>query len=121
MQRRCRRRKWCANNPVALADGPVVRRNETDIRFLTPEEVTTMLETHGLEVACMRGSRPRFGWALWRMLLTGRVGEDFAFTFTPSTKIGFTGYARKVSSARRSSAAPPPSRASSSAIPVRMQ
>jgi hypothetical protein len=29
------------------------------------------------------------------MLLTGRVGDDFAFTFTPSTTIGFTGVARR--------------------------
>jgi site-specific recombinase XerD len=40
-----RRRKWCSNNAVALADGPVVRRNETDIRFLTPEEVNALRRT----------------------------------------------------------------------------
>ena len=37
----------------------------------------------GLEITLLRGSRPRFRWPLWRMLLTGKVGDDFAFTFTP--------------------------------------
>jgi len=32
---------------------------------------------------------------MWRMLATGSVGDDFAFTFTRSTKIGYTGFARK--------------------------
>jgi hypothetical protein len=27
------------------------------------------------------------------MLFTGKVGDDFAFTFTKSTAIGYTGYA----------------------------
>ena len=34
----------------------------------------------------LHGSRPRFRWPLWRMLLTGKVGDDFAFTFTQSTR-----------------------------------
>ena len=50
------------------------------------------------------GSRPRFRWPLWRMLLTGKVGDDFAFTFTPSTKLGYTGIARKQPVPRPSSA-----------------
>ncbi|HWK28936.1 MAG TPA: site-specific integrase [Solirubrobacter sp.] len=37
-----RRKKWCVTNPVTLADGPVVRNNETDIRFLTPNEVDAL-------------------------------------------------------------------------------
>jgi hypothetical protein len=44
----------------------------------------------------VHGSRPRFGWPLWRMLITGRVGDDFRFRFTRSTKLGYTGYARKL-------------------------
>ena len=63
--------------------------------FVTPEELETMLASHGLELVELRGSRPRFRWPLWRMLLTGKVGDDFAFTFTRSTKLGFTGIARK--------------------------
>jgi hypothetical protein len=29
------------------------------------------------------------------MVFTGRVGDDFAFTFTRSTKLGYTGVARR--------------------------
>ena len=64
--------------------------------FITPAELTAMLNARGLEVACLVGSRPRFRWPLWRMLVTGRVGDDFAFTFTPSTKLGYTGIAKKL-------------------------
>jgi hypothetical protein len=34
------------------------------------------------------------------MLVTGRVGDDFAFTFTRSTNFGYTGYARKLARER---------------------
>jgi len=63
--------------------------------FLKPQEVVEMCRLHELEPIEIRGSRPRFRWPLWRMLATGKVGDDFAFTFTRSTKLGYTGYARK--------------------------
>jgi len=75
--------------------------------FLTPDEVTAMCTAAGMELSVLRGSRPRFRWPLWRMLVTGNVGDDFAFTFTPSTKLGYTGYARKQSSYRDSGSQPP--------------
>ncbi len=68
--------------------------------FRTPAELTAMCDRAGLEVDLLRGSRPRFGRALWRMLATGRVGDDFAFTFTPSLAIGYTGYARRLAASR---------------------
>lgn len=61
--------------------------------FRTPAEVTAMCNQAGLDVTLMRGSRPRFRWPLWRMLLTGNVGEDFEFTFSSSLAIGYTGIA----------------------------
>jgi 2-polyprenyl-6-hydroxyphenyl methylase/3-demethylubiquinone-9 3-methyltransferase len=61
--------------------------------FVTPQELAAMCHLHGLQIAELRGSRPSFGWPLWRMLATGRVGPDFAFTFTRSLRIGYTGYA----------------------------
>ncbi|HSD91174.1 MAG TPA: bifunctional 2-polyprenyl-6-hydroxyphenol methylase/3-demethylubiquinol 3-O-methyltransferase UbiG [Kofleriaceae bacterium] len=64
--------------------------------FRTPEEVEQMCRDAGLEVSVLRGSRPRFRWPLFRMLLTGKVGDDFAFTFTGSTAIGYTGHARRL-------------------------
>jgi 2-polyprenyl-6-hydroxyphenyl methylase / 3-demethylubiquinone-9 3-methyltransferase len=63
--------------------------------FRTPAEVTAMCERAGLDVTLLRGSRPRFRWPLWRMLATGNVGDDFAFTWTKSLAIGYTGCARK--------------------------
>ncbi|MDB4953656.1 MAG: gamma-tocopherol methyltransferase [Myxococcales bacterium] len=63
--------------------------------FITPDELRQMLDDRDLDTVTVLGSRPRFRWPLWRMLLTGKVGNDFAFTFTPSTKLGFTGIARR--------------------------
>jgi 2-polyprenyl-6-hydroxyphenyl methylase/3-demethylubiquinone-9 3-methyltransferase len=63
--------------------------------FVTPAELRAMCDAHGFEAPVIHGSRPRFGWPLWRMLLTGKVGDDFAFTDTPSTKLGYTGIARR--------------------------
>jgi 2-polyprenyl-6-hydroxyphenyl methylase/3-demethylubiquinone-9 3-methyltransferase len=61
--------------------------------FRSPEELDQMCRAAGLDIALLHGSRPRFRWPLWRMLFTGKVGDDFAFTFTKSTAIGYTGYA----------------------------
>jgi 2-polyprenyl-6-hydroxyphenyl methylase/3-demethylubiquinone-9 3-methyltransferase len=61
--------------------------------FRSPEELDQMCRAAGLDITLLHGSRPRFRWPLWRMLLTGKVGDDFAFTFTKSTAIGYTGYA----------------------------
>ena len=69
--------------------------------FRTPDEITEMCHRERLEPIAIHGSRPRFGWPLWRMLFTGRVGEDFMFAFTPSTRLGYTGYARKLAAAGR--------------------
>jgi 2-polyprenyl-6-hydroxyphenyl methylase/3-demethylubiquinone-9 3-methyltransferase len=92
-------RNWLANLVVIKGVELFVKNTPKDLHvlrmFLRPEEVTRMLDTHGLESVELRGSRPRFTWPLWRMLATGKVGDDFAFTFTPSTTIGFTGVARR--------------------------
>jgi 2-polyprenyl-6-hydroxyphenyl methylase/3-demethylubiquinone-9 3-methyltransferase len=63
--------------------------------FVKPDELATACSAHALDIVELHGSRPRFDRAMWRMLATGRVGDDFAFTFTRSTKIGYTGFARK--------------------------
>ncbi|HEY5920442.1 MAG TPA: bifunctional 2-polyprenyl-6-hydroxyphenol methylase/3-demethylubiquinol 3-O-methyltransferase UbiG [Kofleriaceae bacterium] len=64
--------------------------------FRTPGEVSALCANAGLAIGELRGSRPRFRWPLWRMLITGRVGDDFAFTWTRSLAIGYTGYARRL-------------------------
>jgi 2-polyprenyl-6-hydroxyphenyl methylase/3-demethylubiquinone-9 3-methyltransferase len=63
--------------------------------FLKPCEVEGMCRNHGLETVQMRGSRPRLGAAFWRMLRTGSVGPDFGFAFSSSTRLAYTGLARK--------------------------
>jgi 2-polyprenyl-6-hydroxyphenyl methylase/3-demethylubiquinone-9 3-methyltransferase len=65
--------------------------------FLKPAEVRAACARHGLGAVELRGVRPRLGLPFWRMLLTRRVPADFAFVFTPSTRLGFSGLARKSS------------------------
>ena len=97
-------RTWQSNLIVIKGVELLVRNTPDDLHvlhlFLTPDEVREMCAAHGLEITTLVGSRPRFRWPLWRMVLTGRVGDDFAFTFTPSTKLGYTGCARRVVAAR---------------------
>lgn len=64
--------------------------------FRKPDELGKMFAAHGLEIAELRGSRPKLGAAFFRMLLTGRVSDAFAFTFTSSTMLAYTGVARRV-------------------------
>ena len=50
--------------------------------FLKPDEVFAMCLAHGLQRETLLGSRPLIGAPFWRMLRTGSVPSDFAFTFT---------------------------------------
>jgi 2-polyprenyl-6-hydroxyphenyl methylase/3-demethylubiquinone-9 3-methyltransferase len=63
--------------------------------FLKPAEVSAMCVAHGLGAVEFRGVRPRLGWPFLRMVLTRKISADFAFKFTSSTQIGFSGCARK--------------------------
>lgn len=63
--------------------------------FITPDELTAICERHGLELVELRGVRPCFDVAMLRMLLTGRVSDKFAFTFTRSLAVGYLGIARR--------------------------
>jgi 2-polyprenyl-6-hydroxyphenyl methylase / 3-demethylubiquinone-9 3-methyltransferase len=63
--------------------------------FLRPAEVGAMCLAHGLGAEELRGMRPRLGWPFWHMLRTRLVLPEFAFTFTRSTQLGFSGFARK--------------------------
>jgi 2-polyprenyl-6-hydroxyphenyl methylase/3-demethylubiquinone-9 3-methyltransferase len=64
--------------------------------FLKPEELAALCHAHGLEPIQMLGSRPCFDLPLARLLATGAVGDDFRFTFTRSTRLAYTGYARRL-------------------------
>jgi 2-polyprenyl-6-hydroxyphenyl methylase / 3-demethylubiquinone-9 3-methyltransferase len=92
-------RTWQANLIVIKGVAWFVRNAPDDLHvlrlFIRPEELSAMCRDAGLEIVALTGSRPRFRWPLWRMLFTGRVGDDFAFTWTRSTKLGYTGIARR--------------------------
>jgi 2-polyprenyl-6-hydroxyphenyl methylase / 3-demethylubiquinone-9 3-methyltransferase len=63
--------------------------------FIKPSELDALCRAHGLERIELHGSRPLFDRAMWRMLRTGVVPEDFGFTFTSSPRLGYSGIARK--------------------------
>ncbi len=63
--------------------------------FLKPAAVRAACAEHGLHSLELRGVRPKLGLAFWRMLVTGRVSDDFCFTFSHSTSLGYSGVARK--------------------------
>jgi 2-polyprenyl-6-hydroxyphenyl methylase/3-demethylubiquinone-9 3-methyltransferase len=92
-------RTWLANLIVIKGVAWFVANAPRDLHvhrlFVTPAELGAMCRESDLAIVELRGSRPRVRWPLARMLLTGRVGDDFAFEFTRSTKLGYTGYARK--------------------------
>jgi 2-polyprenyl-6-hydroxyphenyl methylase/3-demethylubiquinone-9 3-methyltransferase len=65
--------------------------------FLEPESLKDQCAASGLEVVETRGLRPvMLSKAFVQLLATGVVPKDFAFTFTPSTKIAYTGFAQKL-------------------------
>jgi 2-polyprenyl-6-hydroxyphenyl methylase/3-demethylubiquinone-9 3-methyltransferase len=92
-------RTWLANLIVIKGVELFVKNTPPDLHvlrlFVKPQELAAMCEAHELDVVELKGSRPRFRWPLWRMLVTREVGDDFAFTFTRSTTLGYTGFARK--------------------------
>jgi 2-polyprenyl-6-hydroxyphenyl methylase/3-demethylubiquinone-9 3-methyltransferase len=92
-------RTWLANLIVIKGVTWFVKNAPRDLHvlrlFRTPDELARMCRARGLAPTVVRGVRPRFGLPLLRMIATGEVGEDFAFTFARSTAIGYTGYARR--------------------------
>ncbi|HEU4411541.1 MAG TPA: bifunctional 2-polyprenyl-6-hydroxyphenol methylase/3-demethylubiquinol 3-O-methyltransferase UbiG [Polyangiaceae bacterium] len=63
--------------------------------FLRPDELAAMCRASGLEPLEVLGSRPRLGPALLKLAATGVVPDDFAFTFSRSTLLAYTGVARR--------------------------
>lgn len=116
-------RTWQAHLIVIKGVEWFVKNTPKDLHvielFRAPEEVDRMCRRAALETVIVHGSRPRFRWPLWRMLATGTIGDDFAFTFTRSTKLGYTGYARKLApDDARAAPAPPRSAAAVGRVAV---
>ncbi len=64
--------------------------------FIKPEELTTYCAKADLDVKELIGVKPKlFSLKVFTALFTGVVPEDFAFEFTPSLKIGYSGFAQK--------------------------
>jgi 2-polyprenyl-6-hydroxyphenyl methylase/3-demethylubiquinone-9 3-methyltransferase len=64
--------------------------------FLKPAELRELCAKRGLAVDVVRGVRPRiFTLPFLKLLLTGRVSDQFEFVFTRSQSIGYCGRARK--------------------------
>jgi 2-polyprenyl-6-hydroxyphenyl methylase/3-demethylubiquinone-9 3-methyltransferase len=64
--------------------------------FLDPVRVRAACRDHGLEEPDLVGVRPKLTLPFWKMLATGRVANDFAFTFTRSTRLAYSGVTRKL-------------------------
>ncbi|MFO1519476.1 MAG: bifunctional 2-polyprenyl-6-hydroxyphenol methylase/3-demethylubiquinol 3-O-methyltransferase UbiG [bacterium] len=63
--------------------------------FVKPEELKVYCEKGGLVFEELHGSRPKLSRAFWRMLRTGIVPSDFEFVFSLSTRVAYTGMAKK--------------------------
>jgi 2-polyprenyl-6-hydroxyphenyl methylase/3-demethylubiquinone-9 3-methyltransferase len=65
--------------------------------FIKPEDLVSMCARSGLSVDCLRGMAPVvFSTAFWKLFFRRTVDDSFTFRFTPSTRISYSGFARKV-------------------------
>jgi 2-polyprenyl-6-hydroxyphenyl methylase/3-demethylubiquinone-9 3-methyltransferase len=92
-------RNWLTWLVVVKGVEWVVRNTPRDVHvyrlLIEPAELTAMCEEVGLEAVELLGTRPRIDGAMLRLLLTGVVPDDFGFTFTRSTRLGYAGVARR--------------------------
>ena len=64
--------------------------------FIKPEDLVSMCARSGLSVDCLRGMAPVvFSIAFWKMFFLRTVADSFTFRFTQSTRISYSGFARK--------------------------
>lgn len=65
--------------------------------FLEPNKLRLWMEDVGMETMAVRGIRPVFlQKPMFDLMRTGIVPKNFQFTFTKSTMIAYTGYAKKM-------------------------
>lgn len=64
--------------------------------FIKPDELKSYCLKADLQMRCMQGLMPNFKHsAFWKSFFRRRVRPDFPFIFTPSTKVGYVGFAHK--------------------------
>jgi 2-polyprenyl-6-hydroxyphenyl methylase/3-demethylubiquinone-9 3-methyltransferase len=64
--------------------------------FLKPLEVKKMCLSHGMKVEEIKGVSPEMkSLAFWKMIFMRKLSSKIRFTFTPSLKTGYSGYAIK--------------------------
>jgi 2-polyprenyl-6-hydroxyphenyl methylase/3-demethylubiquinone-9 3-methyltransferase len=64
--------------------------------FIKPQELRSLCQQNRLQVLALLGLVPKVNqMAFLRMLLTGRVSDDFKFHFTRSTRTGYAGFAMR--------------------------
>ncbi len=73
--------------------------------FLKPRELSNLCTGAGLRVEGMRGMRPEFSSAFWRLLATGNVPRGFRFQFTRSLALSYVGSAVRLPSREATSKA----------------
>lgn len=65
--------------------------------FISPNKLRYWMDDLGLETMAVRGIRPKFAQkALFQLMRTREVPKNFQFTFSKSTAIAYTGYAKKM-------------------------
>ena len=64
--------------------------------FIKPEELKRDMDKANLKQIELKGVAPKVNKAFLKGLFTGTISDDFAFKFTKSTLISYSGIARKV-------------------------
>jgi 2-polyprenyl-6-hydroxyphenyl methylase/3-demethylubiquinone-9 3-methyltransferase len=78
---------FCQNAPKNMHVYPL---------FIKPKELETLCKKENLTVRDMRGLRPCFDLALFKMIRTRQVPENFAFRFSKNLATGYCGFANKI-------------------------
>ncbi len=65
-------------------------------QFVRPPELRAACAENALEVIEMRGLSPVVGAPLLRLVATGVVPDDLEFRFTRSLRLGYSGFARRL-------------------------
>lgn len=79
--------EWCVKNAP-------LNMHVYDL-FIPPKKLTQLCDDADLSVLTMRGLRPKMTPALWKMVFSGTIPDDFEFTFCKNLLTGYVGIAIK--------------------------